>query len=154
MDITQQGMHLHAFTSDPAKAHWSTADGERINATHLYLVFDGSTANNRTGVVSVGAGGVLSIALSRVAFDPPNFTQVFVAVNASNTTCVFMDDVPPSTAGASGASTTGVRGLLPPQSPPFPNSSVIVAAYVNATALYGLDGGFPVFDRRGVGRLS
>lgn len=56
-----------------------------------------------------------------------------------------MDDIPPAVRVAPTATVTGVRAYLPGQAPPFPASSFITAAVVDAEAVFGADGDeFPI----------
>ena len=143
LTLEQRGVALHATSLDPAKAGWTAADGLlAADGQTLFLSFDGSARNNRSGSVS-GGGSVIT--LERLPFDPPGFTQVFTLVSRANATsaplCHFMDEVPPLQARSpASALASGVRAALPPAfPPPFPQST-FMAATVNSTALLGLMG--------------
>jgi hypothetical protein len=142
LTLAEAGAALTATSLDPAKAFWRYAAG-RVGADGrtLYLVFDGDSANNRSGNVSSDG---TTITLSRVAFDPPGFTQVFTLVNRSAggpPTCIFMDErAPLSPRPAGSAMMTGSRAALEPPFPPPYAPSAFIAARVDPTALMGVDG--------------
>ena len=143
LTLRQTGAQLQCTSLDPSAAYWSTAEGVLApDGVHLYLVFDGSPRNNRSGVISDGG---TTITLSRLPFDPANFTQVFALVNHTNTStppqCTFMDELPPLTPRpASSSMLTGSRAFLPPPlAPPYPASTYISAA-LDSSALLGVNG--------------
>jgi hypothetical protein len=143
LTLTQRGLNLSAVSENPSKAFWSTAAGVLApdNRT-LYLVFDGESRNNRTGVVSPDFA---TITLHRVSFDPVNFTQVFTLVTPTNGSatmdCTFLDELPPLQPRAPGDTmVTGRRAFLPPPSPPPYPPSTFISAQVDLTALLGLNG--------------
>jgi hypothetical protein len=142
LTLAETGDALAATSLDPAHAYWHSASGlVAADGRSLFLVFDGNPDNNRTGNVS--ADGT-SIALSRVSFDPPGFTQVFTMVNQSapaGPSCIFMDERAPLLPRPAGsAMLTGSRAALPPSTPPPYAPSTFIVASVNATALLGVDG--------------
>lgn len=146
LTLVETGDALAATSLDPARAFWKAAAGRvAADGRTLFLVFDGNPENNRTGNVSADGG---TIALSRVSFDPPNFTQVFTLVNKSTAgpTCIFMDErAPLAPRPAGSAMVTGSRAALPPPNPPPYPPSAFVTATVDPVALMGVNGDeFPV----------
>ena len=142
LTLAESGSMLTATSLSPAKAFWHTAVGRvAANGKTLFLVFDGSSANNRTGNVSADGA---TITLSRVSFDPPNFSQVFTLVNSTNTTiptCTFMDERAPLSPRPAGSTMlTGSRAVLPPPFPPPYATSPYISAVVDSNALFGVDG--------------
>ena len=142
LTLAETGTVLTATSLDPAKAFWHTAAGRvAADGRTLFLVFDQNPLNNRSGNISAD-GSVIS--LSRVHFDPANFTQVFTLVNRTNSTtpsCTFMDERAPLEPRPAGSTMqTGSRAVLsPPFPPPYPPSTFI-SAEVDSDALYGVDG--------------
>lgn len=130
---------VSAKSEDPGVAFWTSALGHRINATAIFLSFDGSASNNRTGTISPDG---LTIFFSRESFDPEGFTQNFTRkMGPLPASCVFQDDIPPAQpAPPDSTAVSGVRAFLPGQAPPFPASTFFASASLNATALYGCDG--------------
>jgi len=142
VSLTQSGTALYAVSADPARAYWATAAGLRVNATALFLCFDcgrGDDRNNRTGTVSMDG---TRVSLSRLPFDPANFTQVFELLAPLPPQCTFMDDLPPAAPAPPGDTrVTGARAFLPPLAAvPYPPSAAIAGATINSTALLGVDG--------------
>jgi hypothetical protein len=140
LTLVEAGAALAATSQDPQKAFWRGAAGRvAADGRTLYLVFDGNPLNNRSGNVSADGA---TIALSRVSFDPPGFSQVFSLVSRDVApTCTFMDErAPLSPRPAGSAMVTGSRAVLAPPLPPPYAPSAFIAADVDAAALRGVDG--------------
>ena len=140
LTLAESGGALTATSLDPGRAFWRAAAGRvAADGRTLFLVFDGDARNNRTGNVSADGA---TIALSRVSFDPANFSQVFTLVNKSlGPTCTFMDErAPLSPRPAGSGMVTGSRAVLAPPSPPPYAPSAFIAGAVDPAALFGVDG--------------
>jgi len=139
--IEQKGKKISAIALDPAVAFWTTGDGMLVDEAHLWMSFDKSTRNNRTGVLGHNND---SIVFSRLSWDPKNFTQVFSKSKDQNQ-CVLMDDIPPLVPYSGSFRQTGVRAFLPVSDPPFPNSTVIKNCVVHPKQILGVNGDeFPI----------
>jgi len=140
--MEQDGKAISAIALDPKVAYWANAKGLIINSTHLWMSFDGSSINNRTGILK---NNNHSIVFSRVSFDPKNFTQVFVKKKYENPTCTLMDDIPPLVHDTTSSRQTGVRSFLPVTDPPFPKSMSIKGCIVHSKQIFGVNGDeFPI----------